>query len=592
MRLALKSTLSVLVIYLVVVCAVAWWLTAQLNGLATSMAENTAQLVGGEVARALTNSALDQLQRADDTTRARLEQIVDGVTQHSGIVTSLAVVDRNGTVIAGDNVEVGRQLALPDLIFTDGPRVRLVGPSGALQAGAFFLMVPLVQDGAIAGYVRLEMRSERITHLYGRARRTLLFVALVGLVAVGAAGVLLHLQLSRRSDTLTRALERAVRGDGTPLAERRDEFARALDVARRVGRELSEARGGRQQAQHRMDALLRALDVGILMLEPDCALGFANGRAADLLGYRDPIDLARGWQDELQPALRAIVGQRAGDAAGRRAEHELPARGRVPRLTLEFYELGEGSCEGYLVLVRSSESIEALQNELGLAIQMRGLTRFYAAFAHDLKAPLNAMVMTLELLKISVQGATADTAVRDKQIAYIGTLNEEIRRLDRQLRTLLTHTAPPSEERRPVDLRLLLQELDALLAPQARRQRVALSTQLPEAPLLVNGFGDRLKQAMLNIVINALEAMPDGGELTIALEPDDGMARIAVRDTGPGIPPELLGSIYQMHFTTKTGGTGVGLYVARSVVEAHGGSLGVRSAPGSGTSFVLTLPVA
>jgi signal transduction histidine kinase len=138
-------------------------------------------------------------------------------------------------------------------------------------------------------------------------------------------------------------------------------------------------------------------------------------------------------------------------------------------------------------LVKSAESLEALQSELGLAIQMRGLTQFYAAFAHDLKAPLNAMVMTLELLKMSRQSGADDDAGREKEFKYIGVLNEEIRRLDRQLRALLSHTAPPSQTRSELDLRGVVQDLEGLLAPQAKRQHVALTTQLPVEPVTLIG---------------------------------------------------------------------------------------------------------
>jgi signal transduction histidine kinase len=591
MRLALKSTLAFLAIYLLVVGGVAWWMAGQLQALADGMAESTAQLVGGEVARALADSAVEQLQRSDDATRARLAQIVDDVTEHSGILTSVAIVDRGGKVIAGDNVELGRQLAIPEVIFGADNSVRLVSAQGPFGGGMFYMLVPLKAGKELAGYLRLEMRSERIAHLYSRATRNLVLVALAGLLAVGATGLLLHVQLSRRSEALAHALEGAVRGDAVAGGPR-DEFARALNVARRVGRELTEARGERSQTQQRMGALMKALDVGVLMLETDFRLGFANRRAADLLGAREPTELARRWDAEFLPRLTAEIPCRfAGAAAGRRVELEWPASGGSPRIKLEFYELGEGSCEGFVVLVKSAESLEALQSELGLAIQMRGLTRFYAAFAHDLKAPLNAMVMTLELLKLSVQSDAHDDATHAKELKYVEVLNEEIRRLDRQLRSLLSHTAPPSEGRHEVDLRTLLQDLDALLGPQAKRQRVTLTTRLPDEPVTLVGQADRLKQAMLNILINALEAMPDGGALSMALERRNGTARISVQDNGPGIPPELLGAIYEMHFTTKSGGTGVGLYVARSVMQAHGGTIEVHSTPRHGTSFTLTLPV-
>ncbi len=584
MRLALKSTLAFLLIYLVVIGGVAWWMALQLSALTDSMAASTTQLVGSEVARALADSALDQLQRADDATRARLEQIVDDVTQHSSILTSLAVVDRSGKVVAGDHVEIGRQLAIPEVIFGHD----YTSVSGPLGSGSFYMMVPLKAGKDIAGYVRLEMRSERIAHLYSRAARNLLLVALAGLLAVGVAGVLLHVQLSRRSAALAQALEGAVRGDATAPRDTRDEFARPLAVARQVGRELSEARGERLEVEQRMAALIKALDIGVLILEPDLRLGFANGRAAELIGYQ-PAELARRWDDDFRPRLVEISRQRP--AAGRHVEMELPPHGAGPRLTLEFYELGEGSCDGYIALMRSAESLEALQTELGLAIQMRGLTQFYAAFAHDLKAPLNAMVMTLELLKLSVQRGAADDGAREKQLKYFDVLNQEIRRLDRQLRTLLSHTAPPREGRHQLDLCEVLHDLDALLAPQAARQRVALTTRLPDEPITLVGNADRLKQAILNILINALEAMPGGGELTIVLAPRNGAAHLTVQDNGPGMAPELLSAIYEMHFTTKSGGTGVGLYVARSVVLSHGGTIEVHSAPGQGTAFTLTLPL-
>ena len=183
-------------------------------------------------------------------------------------------------------------------------------------------------------------------------------------------------------------------------------------------------------------------------------------------------------------------------------------------------------------------------------------------------------------------------ACGQKQVKHIGVLNEEIRRLDRQLRTLLSHTAPPSQERQEFDLRALLGDLEALLAPQAKRQRVDLTTRLPDQPVTLVGHADRLKQAILNILINALEAMPDGGILSIELERrDGGRAARPCATAARAFPPSLLGAIYDMHFTTKNGGTGVGLYVARSVVQSHDGSIEVHSAPGQGTTFTVTLPL-
>ncbi|HYD50659.1 MAG TPA: ATP-binding protein [Terriglobales bacterium] len=588
MRLALKSTLALLITYAAILVAVGVWTYNELRHLSTELAGETARLIADEVARTVTGSALDDLLQGDEASRLRLERIVSEIAARSAILTSLAVVDRNGIVVAADKVAVGTRVALPDVIFSPPSNPETISV-GSPIGGEVYLAVPLEQGSQLVGYVRLSMRSQRISDLASQALRDLLVIALVGFLTVGAVGVTLHLQLVRHSQALANALELAVRGELVSDGPVDDEFSRALAVARAVGKELTEARGDRQQAHQQMAALMKAMDIGVLMIEPDAKLIFANARAAELLGFPEPTTLAQHWDAQLQADVGGLL-RSFGDAFGR--IFELPNREGMPRLKLEFYALGDGAPEGYLVLVRSAESIEALESELGLAMQMRGLTRFYTAFAHDLRAPLNAMVMTLELLKVTLMGRNESPEVaQEKCNRYVGVLNDEIQRLNRQVRTLLTHTAPPTGERRELDLRLLMQDLHDLLAPQAKRQRVTISTAMPEQPVHLQGYVDRLKQAMLNVLINALEAMPNGGELHIEIKPSGDHCELVVRDSGGGIPPEVLRSIFEMQFTTKSGGTGVGLYVARSVVEAHGGTIAVDSQPGNGTTFSIRMPV-
>lgn len=589
MRLALKSTLALLAVYAAIVLGVGSWMYSELRSLSGDLANETARLVGSEVARTITGSALDELLQGDEASRARLEQVVGQITERSGVLTSLAVLDRNGLVVAGDKVEIGSQGALPEVIFGPADQAQMIS-AGSLIGGEFYLAVPLKQGSQLMGYVRLSMRSQRIQHLASHALRDLLLVTLVGFLTVGGIGLMLHQQIVRRSRALAEALEKAVRGEAVANGPVVDEFSRALAVARQVGRELNEARGESQQAHHRMAALMKAVDIGVLMTQPDAGLVFASERAAELLGFADSRALSSEWGEAVQPAVSGLVS-RIGQVGGR--HHELAGRSGQ-RIKLEIYALGDNghTHEGYLLLARSHESTEALQTELGLAMQMRGLTRFYTAFAHDLRAPLNAMVMTLELLKVTLAAREQDPGLAEEKCArYINVLNEEIQRLNRQVKTLLSHTAPPSGERRDLDLRGLVQDLQDLLAPQAKRQKVTVVTRWPEEPVRLIGYADRLKQALLNVLINALEAMPEGGELQLKIALSDKVAHLVVRDSGAGIPPEVLDSIFEMQFTTKTSGTGVGLFVARSVVEAHGGSISVRSSPGAGTELRIELPL-
>jgi len=135
-----------------------------------------------------------------------------------------------------------------------------------------------------------------------------------------------------------------------------------------------------------------------------------------------------------------------------------------------------------------------------------------------------------------------------------------------------------------------VRDIAALLTPQARRQRVAIELRVPEQPVETTAMRDRLRQAFLNVAINALEAMPAGGRLELALSREGDGVVLECRDTGPGMKPEQLDEVYQLYYTTKKSGSGLGLYVARLVAESHGGEIRIDSRPGQGTTVALAVP--
>jgi signal transduction histidine kinase len=357
-----------------------------------------------------------------------------------------------------------------------------------------------------------------------------------------------------------------------------------MDLGSAVGRAGSHVDGW-------FRALTRAMDLGVLFLRRDGQLEFANATARALLGCATEQDLDRRWVElgsTLDDALEAIP---PGRSTGTRVDLDIPADGEPLHLQFDLYRLDEEP-PGYLVLIKNRRLLEALETDLRLATQSRAMARLLVTMAHDLKAPLNAMVINLELLQSTLEGKGAGRAgIRERQRRYVTLLKEELSRLNRSLHTLLTQTARPSETMQRFDLRELIQEVDALLRSEAALQRVTLDIGLPEQAILLNGHRDRLRQAILNIVINALEAMPNGGHLEIRVQVQAAQAKIAIRDTGPGIPPELLPRIGSMHFTTRSSGTGIGLYVARSVVEAYGGAIDIDTEVGRGTCFQITLPI-
>jgi two-component system, sporulation sensor kinase A len=160
------------------------------------------------------------------------------------------------------------------------------------------------------------------------------------------------------------------------------------------------------------------------------------------------------------------------------------------------------------------------------------------------------------------------------------------------LQTLLDQTNLEEGGRNQFDLQPIITELINLLKPQARMQQIEFELGLPGKPIPCIGYAGQIKSAVLNILLNGLEAMRSGGTLSVSLNAHQNAAQLTVQDTGPGIPAALQAQIFEMHFTTKDTGTGIGLYVSRTIIENHGGRLEVSSEIGKGATFVITLPYA
>ena len=427
--------------------------------------------------------------------------------------------------------------------------------------------------------------TARRSEIYDDTLRRLGVGALGAVVLVGGLGVTLYLLLVRRGREVTDLLHGALAGQNVPAPRVKDDFAAAFEAAARVGQELSLERERGAQARQRLHTLSRLVDVGVLLVGPSRHLEFANPRACELLGCADLDEVAGHWPEMvelLEP--RGATGEPIAQF-----DFEVPGP-KEPRVVhSRVYPLAEEEHQGFLYLLRERMALDALETDLLLASQLRALSRVYRAVTHDLKAPLHAMVLNLDRLQTALRRGEG-AAEAEKTHGYVDVLREELERLDRSLLALLAETTPAGSGREEFDVRATIQEIERLLLPQARQQHVALEALLPGTAVRIAGQRDRLKQAILNIAINALDAMSDGGALELVLEARPEEAEVWIRDTGPGIPEEMLRRVFDMHFTTKTTGTGIGLYVARSIVEAHGGEIRVENRPGRGSEFRLRLP--
>jgi len=231
--------------------------------------------------------------------------------------------------------------------------------------------------------------------------------------------------------------------------------------------------------------------------------------------------------------------------------------------------------------------VESKLNLLGARLRLdplAAISHLTGGVAHEIKNPLNAIALRLEILRGLV---TARTPEADPEIALI---SKEIMRLDRVVKTFLDFTRPLKLDFTPVNLATLAREVATLVTPEASRSNVCMEISAPPEAVVVRGDRDHLKQALLNIVKNGVEAMKDGGTLRIEVARDAVHALVRVIDQGPGIPPELREKVFRLYFTTKEKGSGIGLAMAFRAVQLHGGTLDCADTPNHGCTFILKLP--
>ncbi len=233
-----------------------------------------------------------------------------------------------------------------------------------------------------------------------------------------------------------------------------------------------------------------------------------------------------------------------------------------------------------------ADRLHQREREVLRAEQLAAVGQMAAGVAHELRNPLTAVKMLVETSRedLEARGLPADD---------LDVIEQEVRRLERSLQAFLDFARPPKMERRLTDLSAVIRQALALLGGRTKKQNVRVEFDAPEPPVRLEADGEQLRQLLVNLMMNALDAMPQGGTLTVkvaAIRLDRSFVEVHVCDTGAGIAAEILPRLFQPFVSGKETGLGLGRVVSRRIAEEHGGSLWAGNPPGGGAALVLRLP--
>jgi signal transduction histidine kinase len=457
------------------------------------------------------------------------------------------------------------------------------------QPTVYEVRLPIQRDGTPFGEIRIGLSTVFLkSELKPTLNRALIFSAVSVLISlILAAGLssraLQPLEaIARRLDAMTVEVAPI---EPEPL-RKTDEYGAVNTKIDRLGRKIRDVKEIFSALKENLDQIMGTLQDGLMLFTRDenvvlvsaSAERFAGRHRAKILGRRvdeifnDSTRLGRIVLDAF--ALHQPIPQR---------EIEIED-GRRIQLSLDFIA-ERGQPIGALLTMRDAESVHRIENEIELSRRLAAIGRLTSGVAHEVKNPINAIVIHLEILRERLLQLDPETR------RHMDIIASEIQRLDRVVKTLVDFTRPIDLRLSEVDLRKLMEEVASLAEPEARQHAVKIVRQEDARPLVARIDSDLVKQALLNVVLNGVQAMPQGGTLSLSSQAHDSSAKLEIRDQGGGIDPEIRDKIFNLYFTTKKSGSGIGLAVSYRVLQLHNGTLEFESEAGKGTTFRFILPL-
>jgi signal transduction histidine kinase len=538
---------------------------------------------------------------------------------YSRDVTDAAIVDPSGRIVAHyDSSRISRMLpprqrvdellALSPLrqvwvIFTDpGRDVEVVEPLllGSRQFGA-------IRIGISTLLVRRELEG---------ALRPAIGTVLGALIVATVVAMLLAQLFLRPIHVIKSGLTRLQRGEtGVTFDLPKDEFGDLGMFFSAVSDKLSADRTALAGQKANLETVVERLEDAVAIFNGAGELRFANPAMRALAppdGGRE--DMPPAWRELVQKTLASRqsygpVSVRAREAAADQDSEWLVSTHAVEDVDRRLI--------GVMLTGRNLDALANVQSTLKYSSKLTALGRLSAGVAHEVKNPLNAMMIHLELLRQKLSGTRTgsrgpgrpEAAASAGKVASLATvaapadltgaldhvavISNEIKRLDQVLQGFLRFTRPEDLRLQPVDPAALLEEVARVIQAEAPTSGVRVEVNAPPTTPYLNGDAGMLRQAILNLALNACQAMPNGGALRFgARRAAKGRIELSVEDTGTGIQPEHLQRIFDLYFTTRQKGTGIGLSMVYRTVQLHDGDIEVQSTPGAGTTFRVLIPEA
>jgi signal transduction histidine kinase len=544
-------------------------------------------------------SQISEILRTDEP----LNALMDSVISYSPTVFDISVTDSSGLAL------VSTDPALASGMLPYRPKyatLRFRSPVKIIQVVTGkprVYDVPLALDryGQPFAVVHVGIRTTFLLQVFKPwLREALTYSGLAILISLFLAAFVANLalapleQISRRLDALSHDRSEDAQDEKPGDDPDRDAVLKLSNKIERIGQRMRNTEEVFSALKENLDQILSNLQDGMMLFTADSRVVLVSSSVERFLGtgrhnilgarvdeiFTRETVLGRLVLNAFQTGV-SIPQSEVETESGRRIEFGLEMIQSQPDGN------GAGNAHetlGALLTMHDLESVREIEDELELSHRLAAIGRLTSGVGHEVKNPINAIVVHLELMRTKLESEESPA------MRHLSVIQSEIQRLDRVVQTLVDFSRPVEPHLQEQDLRQVIGKVLQLASAELETQSVSVVSHLPERPVMVRVDTDMMRQALLNIVLNGAQAMPQGGTLTLQLEEESRAAMLSVSDQGVGISKEILPRIFDLYFTTKKDGSGIGLAMTYRIVQLHSGIVEVVSEVGKGTTFTIQIP--
>ena len=519
-----------------------------------------------------------------------LKDMMDSVVGNWPIILDAAIVDSRGKVLLHTNPDlVGKTLSdRPDFAFVRDTGFRRQLRIVYSPAAVYEVSTPLQLDGRPFGSVRVGVSTVFLKNeVAPRLRHAVVYSGVALLFSIILAAALSNIALGPL-ERIARSLDSVSAGQPAVLEEEpgSDEYGLVTLKIAHLGRQMRDTKEIFSALKDNVDQIMANLQDGLMLFTADFHVVLVSASVERFVGKPRAEMLGKTVEEIFSDATPlGSVLLRAFERKWPIPPREIESfDGKPLQVTLDFIQ-ENGNQIGALLTLRDAESVRRIEDEIETSRRLSASSRITRGVAHEVKNPINAIVLHLQLLQHKLQQVDPDSK------RHMDIIDSEIHRLDRVVQILVDFTRQRDLHLEEVDLRRIVDEVLLLATPDAEAHSVHIVRELPPDPLKAKVDIDFMKQALFNVVINGEQAMPNGGTLTLTARKEDSDALIEIRDEGSGIPKDVQEKIFELYFTTKKGGSGIGLAQTYQIMQWHYGSVEFETAEGQGTTFRLRIPL-